>query len=45
MSILADHQYTLLDYANIQEEKTIQELDPSIISTINQIANRVGAPK
>lgn len=44
MSILADHQYTLLDYDNIQNEKTINELDVSVISIINQIANRVGAP-
>lgn len=44
MSILADYQYTILDYENIQNEKTIRELDNSIIITINQIAARVGAP-
>lgn len=44
MSILADHQYTLLDYDNIQNEMTIDELDISVISIINQIATRVGAP-
>lgn len=44
MSILADFQYTLLDFENIKNENTINELDSSVINIINQIANRVGAP-
>ena len=43
-SILADHQFTLLDFENIKNEYTIQELDKSVINIINQIATRVGAP-
>ncbi len=42
--ILADHQFTLLDFENIKNEETIKELDNSVINIINQIANRVGAP-
>tara|TARA_B100000902_G_C27320101_1_gene923813 strand:- start:2507 stop:3451 length:945 start_codon:yes stop_codon:yes gene_type:complete len=42
--ILADHQFTLLDFENIKNEFTIKELDTSVIAIINQIANRVGAP-
>ena len=44
VSILADHQFTLLDFENIKNEYTIQELDKSVINIINQIATRVGAP-
>ena len=44
MSILADHQYTLLDFENIKNENTINELDSAVIQIINEIAQRVGAP-
>jgi hypothetical protein len=44
MSILADHQYTLLDFENIKNENTINELDNAVIQIINEIAQRVGAP-
>lgn len=44
MSILADHQYTLLDFDNIKNERTINELDSSVIQIINELAARVGAP-
>jgi len=44
MSILADHQYTLLDFENIKNENQINELDNSVIQIINEIASRVGAP-
>ena len=32
MSILADHQYTLLDFENIKNENTINELDSYVIT-------------
>jgi hypothetical protein len=44
MSILADHQYTLLDFENIKNENTINELDSYVIQIINELASRVGAP-
>ena len=44
MSILADCQYTLEDFNQIQQEKDIPELDSYTIKTINKIANKVGAP-
>ena len=43
-SILADYQYTLDFYKNIEENCQINELDKSIIEKINRLSNRVGAP-
>ena len=43
-SILADHQYTLEFYKNIEENCEINELEKSIIDKINRLSNRVGAP-
>ena len=43
-SILADRQYTLNFFANLEKSKEIPELCDEIIQKINKLSKRVGAP-
>ena len=43
-SILADRQYTLLQFRAREEAGNINELDIETIAKINKLAKRVGAP-
>ena len=43
-SILADNQYTLEFYKNIEENYEFNELEQNIIDKINKLSSRVGAP-
>ena len=44
MSILADRQYTLDNYKQLEKLNISQELNDEIIQKINKLAKRVGAP-
>ncbi len=43
-SILADRQYTLIHYKELEKLNISQELNDEIIQKINKLAKRVGAP-
>ena len=44
MAVLADRQYELKFFLDLENENKIQELSKEIIDKINKLSKRVGAP-
>ena len=44
MAVLADRQYELNFFLNLENQNKIQELSKEIIDKINKLSKRVGAP-